>query len=89
MKTSEAIKSKFYNKEKHPIMSHVKLYAGSEVMVLAVKDLLEQNNIPYIIRDDIESAITAGFGSMDKAVNVFVEEQDLEKAKKVLQQNEF
>ncbi|WP_010252359.1 putative signal transducing protein [Myroides injenensis] len=70
-------------------MSHKKLFAGSEIMVLAVKDILEEHNIKFIIRDDIESAITAGFGSADKAVHVFVEEKDLPKAKELLLQNDI
>ncbi|WP_267740099.1 putative signal transducing protein [Myroides injenensis] len=70
-------------------MSHKKLFAGSEIMVLAVKDILEEHNIKFIIRDDIESAITAGFGSADKAVHVFVEEEDLPKAKELLLQNDI
>lgn len=70
-------------------MSHKKLFAGSEIMVLAVKSILEVNNIPYIIRDDIDSAITAGFGSADKAVHVFVEEAELEKAKQLLLENDI
>ncbi|MEC4113506.1 putative signal transducing protein [Myroides pelagicus] len=68
-------------------MSHKKLYAGSEVMVLAVRNLLEDHNIGYIIRDDIESGIAAGYGTLGKAVNVFVEETDLDRAKTLLKEN--
>lgn len=70
-------------------MSHTKLYAGSEVMVLAVKNILEQNQIPFIVRDDIESAIGAGYGALGKAVNIFVEEQDLERAQVLLKENDI
>ncbi|MHC5201636.1 putative signal transducing protein [Myroides sp. LJL119] len=70
-------------------MNHVILYAGSEIMVLAVKNILEQNNIPYIIRNDIDSSITAGFVSADNAVNVLVEQKDLEKAEQLLIQNDI
>lgn len=70
-------------------MSHQKLFAGSEIMVLAVRNILEENSIPYIIRDDIESAISSGFGSADKAVNVFVENSDLDKAKNLLAENDI
>lgn len=68
-------------------MNHKKLYAGSEVMVLAVRNLLEENNIAYIIRDDIDSALGAGYGTLGKAVHVFVEEKDVEKAKNLLKEN--
>lgn len=70
-------------------MNHVILYSGSEIMVLAVKNLLEQNNIPYIIRNDIDSSITAGFVSADNAVNVLVEQKDLDRAQQLLASHDF
>lgn len=70
-------------------MSHKKLFAGSEIMVLAVRNLLEENNIPYIIRDDIKPAIEVGYGTLGKAVHVFVEDEDLEKAKALLKENDL
>lgn len=70
-------------------MSHKKLFAGSEMMVLAVRNLLEENNIPYIIRDDIDSAIGAGYGTLGKAVNVLVDEENLDKAKALLMENDL
>ncbi|MGL4584274.1 MAG: DUF2007 domain-containing protein [Flavobacterium sp.] len=70
-------------------MSHKKLFAGSEMMVLAVRNLLEENNIPYIIRDDIDSAIGAGYGALGKAVNVLVDEENLDKAKALLMENDL
>ncbi|HLW41590.1 MAG TPA: DUF2007 domain-containing protein, partial [Flavobacterium sp.] len=57
---------------------HVKIFSGSAIMAMAVKNALENNNIPYIERNDINSAITAGFGSADKAVHIFVLEDDEE-----------
>lgn len=68
-------------------MNHVKLFAGSEVLTLAVKDILEQHHIEYIERNDIQSAISAGFGSADKAVHIFVDPKDMEYAKHLLVQN--
>lgn len=68
-------------------MNHKKLYAGSEVMVLVVRNLLEENNIAYIIRDDIEAGRSAGYGTLGKAVHVLVEENDFEKAENLLKEN--
>lgn len=70
-------------------MNHQKLFAGSEIMVLAVRNILDENNISYIIRDDIEAGISAGFGTADKAVNVFVEAKDLLKAQQLLKENDL
>ncbi|MBB1138033.1 putative signal transducing protein [Myroides sp. WP-1] len=68
-------------------MNHKKLFAGSEVMVLAVRNLLEENKIAYIIRDDIEAGRSAGYGTLGKAVHVLVEENDLAKAEALLKEN--
>ena len=68
-------------------MEHKKLFAGSEVMVLAVRNVLEENNIAYIIRDDIEAGRSAGYGTLGKAVHVFVAEEDLTKAEALLKEN--
>ncbi|WP_430612219.1 DUF2007 domain-containing protein [Flavobacterium sp. JP2137] len=68
-------------------MNHVRLFSGSEITTLAVKDILEENNIEFILRDDIQSAISAGFGSADKAVHVFVYTSDLPKAQQLLLDN--
>ena len=59
---------------------HVEIFAGSAIMAMAVKHTLDENNISYVERNDIDSAITAGFGSADKAVHIFVFEEDEEKA---------
>lgn len=63
---------------------HVEIFAGSAIMAMAVKNALENNAIKYIERNDINSAITAGFGSADKAVHIFVFEEDEEKARYAL-----
>ncbi|MFA7445873.1 MAG: DUF2007 domain-containing protein [Flavobacteriaceae bacterium] len=64
--------------------NRVEIFSGSEVAVLAVKNILEQNRIEYAERNDIQSAIHAGFGTVDKAVHLFVDVSDLEKAKEAL-----
>ncbi len=68
-------------------MEHrVEIFSGSEVEALAAKSILERNNIPYAERNDIQSAIGAGFGTVDKAVHLFVDAPDAEVAKQLLQQ---
>ena len=68
---------------------HVEIFAGSAIMAMAVKNTLSENNILYVERNDIESAITAGFGSADKAVHIFVLEDDEEKARYALVEANF
>lgn len=68
---------------------HVEIFVGSAIMAMAVKNTLADNNISFIERNDIESAITAGFGSADKAVHIFVFEEDEEKARYALVEANF
>lgn len=68
---------------------HVEIFVGSAIMAMAVKHTLDENNISFIERNDIESAITAGFGSADKAVHLFVLEDDEEKARYALVEANF
>lgn len=70
-------------------MNHVKLFVGSEILTLAVKDILEQNNIEYIERNDVKSSIAVGIGTADKAVHIFVDPKDLEYAKHLLEKNDI
>ena len=66
------------------MIQHKKIFSGSEVTALAVKNILEENQIEYIERNDIQSAIRTGFGTADQAVHIFVYEKDLEKARILL-----
>ncbi len=68
---------------------HVEIFSGSAIMAMAVKHTLAENNISYVERNDIESSITAGFGSADKAVHIFVFEDDEEKARYALVEANF
>ncbi len=63
---------------------HKKIFSGSEITALAVKNILEENQIEYIERNDIQSAIRSGFGSADQAVHIFVLEDELERARILL-----
>ncbi|AJH14643.1 hypothetical protein MPR_1461 [Myroides profundi] len=58
-------------------------------MVLAVRNILDENNISYIIRDDIQSAIGIGAGTLDRAVHILVNEEDLTRAQTLLKENDL
>jgi hypothetical protein len=65
-------------------MDHVHVYSGSEISALAVKNALENHNISFVERDDINSGVVSGFGTLGKATNIFVLENDVEKAKEII-----
>ncbi len=57
--------------------SYFKIYTGPEIIVLSVKNILEQNYIIPIIKDQSESARLAGFGSaIPYLQDVFVHEDE-------------
>ena len=62
-------------------MEYVTVYSGSEINALAVRNILDNNQIEYIIREDVNAGVVAGFGTLDRAVHVLVLENVAEKAK--------
>lgn len=64
--------------------NHVKVFSGSEVEVIRVRVILELNGIEFIERNDIQSGVTAGFGTLDKAVHIFVDSSDFQRALKLI-----
>lgn len=65
-------------------MSTVKIYSGNEIMAASVKSKLEEAGISIVVRDNIQSATLAGFGSLGQVVNIYVNEEDAEKAKAII-----
>lgn len=64
--------------------NHSKVYSGKEIEVLAIKNLLELHEIEYFVRDDIHPGIIAGFGTLDRAIHIFVKNSDFNKALKLI-----
>lgn len=65
-------------------MAMVKVYGGSEIMAQSVQAKLEEAGIETIIKDNIESATLAGFGSFGQTVQIFVNEEDVAKATSII-----
>lgn len=64
------------------------LFTGSEIDANVLKEILEDNNIGCILRNDMSSAKAAGFGvNSGSEAKILVMEKDLGKAKELL--NEF
>ena len=63
----------------------VDFYSGTEVQVLHVKDLLQQEGIPSIIQNDFHSGNLGGFlGGTSSTVRLKVQKRDFEKSKILL-----
>ena len=64
--------------------SHIRLYTGSFIEIQRLQLDLNDAEIPFIIKNNNESARFAGFGSLSDAVEIHVFENDLEAASEIL-----
>jgi hypothetical protein len=62
----------------------VRIYTGTELTVNLLKDELEQVGIIGIIQNDFESGTSAGIAGDPSAIDLFIQETDLKKAKPIL-----
>jgi hypothetical protein len=63
---------------------HVKLYTSSLITLKSLADLLDANNIPSLIKNVFESAVLGGYGASDNSNELWVYEEDFDKAKELL-----
>jgi hypothetical protein len=64
-----------------------RIYSGTEVTVNLLKGILEEEGIAALIRDDFRSGVTAGFsGGVPSAIDLFINETDLEKAEPIVKE---
>ena len=67
-------------------MGLMKVFSGSEVLALALKEKIEAAGVDTVIKDNIQSARLAGFGSSGSAVELFIQETDFAKANPVIEE---
>ena len=63
---------------------YIKIYTGSSIAVNKLAFLLDEQRIPSIIKDKVESARLAGFGANTNSVELHILNTHLDEAKKVL-----
>ncbi|HLT65577.1 MAG TPA: DUF2007 domain-containing protein [Flavobacterium sp.] len=59
---------------------YIKIFTGTSVMAMAVQNALSQNEIDFIVKDEGNTVIIAGF----PPVHIYVKEEDEDRAKYVL-----
>lgn len=65
----------------------IRIYSGTEVTALLLKDELEQKGVMSIVKNDFQSGVIAGFsGGIPSNVDLLIEEKDLSKAEPVIHQ---
>jgi hypothetical protein len=63
---------------------HVRILTDSAIVINRIAQILDENKIPSLIKDNFESARLAGFGSSPNEVQLYVYESDVDKAKKII-----
>ncbi|WP_083879654.1 putative signal transducing protein [Cesiribacter andamanensis] len=62
----------------------VKILTDSAVVINRIAQLLDEEKIPRIIRDNVESARLAGFGTSSNNVELYVNKSDVERAEMII-----
>ena len=63
--------------------THVKIFSDTSIITNRLSSLLEEKGIASFIKNNVESGRLAGFGTMASSVELFVLEDDLEKAQPI------
>lgn len=67
-------------------MGLMKVFSGSEILALALKEKIEAVNVDVLMKDNIQSARLAGFGTSGSAVELFVQETDFSKVNPIIEE---
>jgi len=59
---------------------------SSSIIINRIASILDQNNVTTLIKDNVESARLAGFGTSLNDVELYVKDSDFEKAQKFIEE---
>lgn len=66
----------------------IRVFTGSEVLVIILKERLDEVGISALIKNDYQSGISVGFvASVPSAIDLYIQESDLKEAEPII--NEF
>ena len=63
---------------------HVKVFSGSSIIANRLGQLLNQIEVPFLIKDNKEAGRVAGFGTLGDSVDIFIYESDVKKAEETI-----
>ena len=66
-------------------MALKKIFSGSEILASGLQQKLEEISIYPVVRNNLQAARVSGFGNTGLAVELFIEERELVKAEKVIE----
>ena len=64
---------------------HIKIYSNSAIIINRIVQILDDNKIDSLIKDNVESARVAGFGASYFDVDLYVRQSDSQKAQSIIQ----
>lgn len=64
----------------------MKVFSGSEILALALKEKIEAIGVETLLKNNIQSARLAGFGTTGQAVELFVQETEFAKVNPVIEE---
>jgi putative signal transducing protein len=67
-------------------MGLMKVFSGSEILALALQVKIEEAGVETLLKNNIQSAKLAGFGTSGSAVELFIQETDFAKANPVIEE---
>ncbi|MFC7773510.1 putative signal transducing protein [Flavobacterium sp. GCM10027622] len=65
-------------------MDSIKIYSGSEILAQALQVKLQDVGIASWTKNNVQSAISAGFGIFNQTVDVYVASSDASTAKEIV-----
>jgi len=63
---------------------HIKVLTNSAIVINRIVQLLEENKIQSLVKDNVESSKLAGFGTSYFDVDLYVYKSDVEKAQEII-----
>jgi hypothetical protein len=63
---------------------HIKVLTNSSIVINRIVQLLEENNIQSLVKDNVESSKLAGFGTSYFDVDLYVEKANVERAQEII-----
>jgi hypothetical protein len=63
----------------------IRIHSDTEININYLKDELAKIGIPSMIKNEFQSAVMSGFGSVPNAVDLYVNQQDCEMASELIQ----
>ncbi|MCU4174743.1 putative signal transducing protein [Carboxylicivirga sp. N1Y90] len=62
------------------------VFSGTEITVNHLKNILEENNVPSLIKNDYAAGQSAGFmGGTPFAIDLYIQEVDKDKAEPIIE----